>query len=519
MVKALYELFKKVWDEEAVPSKWNESRVLLLHKGGNMSKQLLQNYRPISLGNTVGKIFSYVLNERVKVISDRYVMIGEEQNGFRKDRRGEDNLYIIRELIDKNQKEKGTLYLAFLDIEKAYDKVNRHTLIQVLTSLGFHSKLCNIIKSMYTNTRARYIFGDIETNWVKLEKGVRQGCVLSPLLFSLYTEELAARIRNTGYGVRIGDSRLGVLIYADDVVLIADEEATLQGMLNVVASFGNEFSLSFNSKKCGVLIVNKPEMGLENFRVGNVAINRVREYTYLGVVFNEMGTSKAKVERLFRANQWLGRLGSITNFRSNKYEVVRGAWKGVAVPGILYAMDTMNWSLEEMKKIEVIQNKIGRLGLGANRLVGVEAIRGDMGWSSFEERLLIKGKLKFKVRLENMDGNRWARKIYIETGTKSKFSMDCVRVANKCGFSRKWVIHEDSNVREWRLDVQEEDGANFDENKWKRVINRKVQAYGLAKWRNGIENKVSLGSYAIKPQPKMEFFYDGNWASILLFKV
>ena len=117
-----------------------------------------------------------------------------------------------------------------------------------------------------------------------------------------------------------------MLIYADDVVLIADEEATLQDMLNVVASFGNEFSLSFNSKKCGVLIVNKPEMGIENFRVGNVAINRVKEYTYLGVVFNEMGTSKVKVERLFRANQWLGRLGSITNFRSNRYEVVRGAF-------------------------------------------------------------------------------------------------------------------------------------------------------------------------------------------------
>ena len=77
----------------------DESRVLLLHKGGNKSKQLLQNYRPISLGNTVEKIFRYVLNERVKVISDRYDMIGEEQNGFRKDRRGEDNLYIIRELV------------------------------------------------------------------------------------------------------------------------------------------------------------------------------------------------------------------------------------------------------------------------------------------------------------------------------------------------------------------------------------------------------------------------------------
>ena len=308
-----------------------------------------------------------------------------------------------------------------------------------------------------------------------------------------------------------------MLIYADDVVLIADNEATLQDMLNVVASFGNEFSLSFNSKKCGVLIVNKPELGRENFSIGNVVINRVREYNYLGVVFNEMGTGKAKMERIFRAIQWWGRLGSITNFRSNKYEVVRGVWKVIAVPGILYGMNTMNWSLEETKKIEVVQNKIGRLGLGANMLVGIEAIRGDMGWSSFEERLF-KGKLKFKVRLENMDGNRWARKIYIETGTKSKFSMDCVRVANKCGFSRKWVAHGDSNAREWRLDIQEEDAANFDENKWKRVINRKVQGYGLAKWRNGIESKVSLGLYAIKPQPKMEFFFDGNWASTLLFK-
>ena len=75
----------------------------------------------------------------------------------------------------------------------------------------------------------------------------------------------------------------------------------------------------------------------------------------------------------------------------------------------------------------------------------------------------------------------------------SNYDKSGVRVANKCGFSREWVIHEDYNVREWRLDIQEEDGTNFDENKWKMVIDRKVQAYGLVKWRNGIENKVSRG--------------------------
>ena len=70
----------------------------------------------------------------------------------------------------------------------------------------------------------------------------------------------------------------------------------------------------------------------------------------------------------------------------------------------------MNWFMEEMKNLEVIQNKISHLALGANRLVGTEAIRGDMGLSSFGERIF-KNKLKFKVGLENVVGNRWARNI------------------------------------------------------------------------------------------------------------
>ena len=88
VVRALGILYSKVWEEEVVPGKWNESKVLLLHKGGNKSKQLLKNYRPISLVNTIGKFFCYLLNERIKKATDEYNILGEEQNGFRKDRRG-----------------------------------------------------------------------------------------------------------------------------------------------------------------------------------------------------------------------------------------------------------------------------------------------------------------------------------------------------------------------------------------------------------------------------------------------
>ena len=151
-------------------------------------------------------------------------MIGEEQNGFRRDRRGEDNIYIMRELIDRQNREKKALYIGFLDIEKAYDRVNRDTLTYVLKKIGFPSKIYNIINSMYRNTKSKFTFGEIESDWVKVERGVRQGCVLSPLLFSIYTEELAARVRDSGLGIRVKDDRLGILLYADDVVILAENE-------------------------------------------------------------------------------------------------------------------------------------------------------------------------------------------------------------------------------------------------------------------------------------------------------
>ena len=340
---------------------------------------------------------------------------------------------------------------------------------------------------------------------------------MSPLLFSLYTEALAARVRASGLGIKINRKKISILLCADDIILIAENEDMLQEMLNIVSDYANEFSMSFSNSKCGVMEINKPEGGREEFILGNKEIKRVKQYNYLGVLFEEVGTGRAKSERIFRANQWWGRLCSMANFRANKYEVVRGIWKTVAVPGILYAMDTMSWSAEEVNKIEAIQNKVGRLGLGANRMVGTEAIRGDMGWSTFEERLF-KGKLKYKIRLEKMDRNRWAKNVYLNSGTKSNWNKNCSRIAGKCGFFRRWVDNVDGGVREWVLSLLLGEENMYDERKWKGIINNNVKEHGLLKWKQGMEKKSTLKMYSEKEKPKKEIFYNGNKGSSLLFK-
>ena len=152
MVEGLYRLFNRIWEEGKVPKKWNESRVTLLHKGGHKSRKELKNYRPIAVMDTVGKLFSGLLNERLRECCERCQVMGEEQNGFRNDIRGEDNMFIVNVVIDRMKKLGGKLYLAFLDIKNAYDRVNRVTLKKLLAKIGMSRKVVELIGSICTRT-------------------------------------------------------------------------------------------------------------------------------------------------------------------------------------------------------------------------------------------------------------------------------------------------------------------------------------------------------------------------------
>ena len=124
--------------------------------------------------------------------------MGEEQNGFRK---CTDNIFILGEVIDKTRRTKKGVYIAFLVIEKPYDRVNRKIVWRVLRRIGFEENLVRMIESMYENTRAKISLGDARSEWVYSRRRVRQGCTLSSFLFRLYTEELATRIRGTRLGI------------------------------------------------------------------------------------------------------------------------------------------------------------------------------------------------------------------------------------------------------------------------------------------------------------------------------
>ena len=353
------------------------------------------------------------MNERLKNWIESNSILGEEQNGFRVGRRAEDNIFILSEIIERKKRDGDKVYMGFLDIEKAYDTVNRDLLCKVLERIGMSRKIVNIIGSMYTETKVKYRIGEIETDWVRSRRGVRQGCVLSPTLFSLYTEELASRIRGMDIGIRIGNDRVCIIMYADDIVIVCESAEELQEALDVINEYGMDFDLKFSSEKCKIMVVNKTDRDCNVvWKLGDVVLEHTEEYKYLGVWLTAKGCEKAINEKISVTNQWVGRLGSVSRLRACKYEVLREVWKSVAVPSVMYGMDVIPWNENEINRLEVGQNMVARFALNAPRYVAVEALRGDMGWSSFLERYR-KATLRYKLRIERLDNSRIVRKVYM----------------------------------------------------------------------------------------------------------
>ena len=296
IIKGLYELFRKIDEEEEVPAEWNKSKVKLTFKHGKKDRKEIKNYRSIAVANTMSNIFGGIIKDKMTYIMEMEEMISEEQNGFRKNRRGTENIYVLKELIEDAVKENKQLYCTFLDIEKAYDTVKRELLWEILERVGFDHHIISIIKSMYRDTTATYQWNGITIENVKSERGLRQGCTLSPFLFTLIMEELTQRIKNTEVGIKVGEGKLSILLFADDVVLLTDNLDDMQKLLEETDKFSEDMEMKFAIDKCKVLMINGNENEIQNnkLKLSGMELEIVEEYKYLGVKLDTKGMDKEK---------------------------------------------------------------------------------------------------------------------------------------------------------------------------------------------------------------------------------
>ena len=142
-------------------------------------------------------LYSKLLNARLTDVVEKHKILGEIQNGFRKNRSGIDSAFVLNTILWKTMARKKKVNLAFLDIEKAYDSVRRDTLWEKMTSMGFGGQFLNSIKSLYDGDYVTCNVNGATTNPLYLGRGLRQGCSLSPILFALYVRNMSFELHNS----------------------------------------------------------------------------------------------------------------------------------------------------------------------------------------------------------------------------------------------------------------------------------------------------------------------------------
>ena len=128
---------------------------MLVHKGG--SKKELKNSRPVAIINVVcSKLFMMVLRERINGWVEESGMLGDIQGDFRMGRRAEDNLFMLERMIEMAKVRKDSLFVAFNDMEEAYDRVNRKKLFEVVRGYGVQEILVYVIERIYSGSMVKF---------------------------------------------------------------------------------------------------------------------------------------------------------------------------------------------------------------------------------------------------------------------------------------------------------------------------------------------------------------------------
>jgi hypothetical protein len=162
------------------------------------------------------------LNTRLTKWADGNDLILDNQNCFRKQRSTIDHLFTLTSIMETRKARKLSTFAVFIDFKKAYDTIDRSILWTRLEELGISGRMLTTLKSLYTNVQCCVRINGFTTDWFGVESGLKQGCVLSPLLFNLYLDDLARKIQALGKCVDIGDGNPVNMLYADDIVLLAD---------------------------------------------------------------------------------------------------------------------------------------------------------------------------------------------------------------------------------------------------------------------------------------------------------
>jgi hypothetical protein len=209
----------------------------------------------------------------------------EDQFGFRRGKGSRDAVGMLRIISERTLVIDEELCACFIDWQKAFDRVNWTKLKQILKGTGIDWRERRLISKLYMEQSVKIRLDKGETGSVKIGRGVRQGCCLSPILFNLYSEyhsEYLTKEALEEFGdFKIGGQVIRTVKYADDLVLLAREEKVLQGMIDKLIEIGRRYGMEMNVEKTKVMRISRQPSSIQ-IMIDQKQLENVEYFNYLG---------------------------------------------------------------------------------------------------------------------------------------------------------------------------------------------------------------------------------------------
>ena len=270
LVTELYEILCFCWSEGEVPQDMKDANVVTLYKNKG-DRGDCNNYRRVSLLSAVGKVFARVILKKFHVLAEQVYL--ESQCGFRANRSTTDMIFSLRQHQEKCREQRQPLFVAFIDLTKAFDLVSRDGLFEILPKIGCPLKILSIIGS-FEDMKGTVVFDGSASAAFNIRSGVTQGCVLAPTLFGIFfavmlkhafgpaAEGIYLRTRTDGKLFNL--SRLWAktkvqlrclrdFLFADDAAATAYSAEDLQQLMTRFSDACQDFGLTISLKKSQVM--------------------------------------------------------------------------------------------------------------------------------------------------------------------------------------------------------------------------------------------------------------------------
>lgn len=263
------------------------SVIIPIPKGKNANVSSSVNYRGIALCSLVGKVFDYILLDRYQ-----YALVSSElQFGFKAKSSTNICTMILKETVAYYTSNNSMVFCSFLDATKAFDRLQYCKLFRLLIARHLPPCVIRVLIHLYTHSLVCLSWSGVKSDYFVPTNGVKQGAVLSPVLFCIYIDNLLLLLAESGIGCFIGHQFVGTLAYADDIVLIAPTATALRKMLDICDNYAQRFDISFNASKSKWMVFvpsdrrhRDTRLDLCSFRVGGAVMERVNSVVYLGHV-------------------------------------------------------------------------------------------------------------------------------------------------------------------------------------------------------------------------------------------